>query len=360
MKSKTAEKLFFIGARILLALVVLNFALSAQQPEPPAPKPENTQTAAQVLIPKNSASEKTAEPSDAPTPPETAIVVEELIHLNDILDVDVLGSLEYDWRGTPDSEGFLSQLPLAKDSVFALCRTEGELAQDIAAAYSKILRNPEVVVRVVDRSARPTARILGAVRTPARMRIERPASLKEIIVLAGGITERASGEIKVFRPAFLSCAGTHAVQNQSETLTIKIADLAAGKIEANPFVRIGDIITVEEAQPIFVTGAVAAPQAVLVRNQKMTLTRAIASAGGALKNDSKITIYRRSENGEPKIIEADFEKIRKKQAEDVALEAFDIVEVGDSGSERKTRPPLVTGWETTQVNQANLPLRIVN
>lgn len=51
------------------------------------------------------------------------IRLEELIHLGDVIDVDVLGSLEYDWRGRLDSQGFLSEIPFTKEPVFGLCRT---------------------------------------------------------------------------------------------------------------------------------------------------------------------------------------------------------------------------------------------
>ena len=338
------------------------FDVSAQKPEA-TPATENKQSSARVVDSSNAESGEaaTTENSEANAKNET-FAGENLIHLGDVIDIDVLGSLEYDWRGQLDSSGFLTALPYTKNSVFGLCHTEEELAGSIAVAYAEFLRNPQIIVRVVDRSARQQAKIFGAVKTPLRLQIERPAHLNEIIVSAGGITERASGEIKIFRPANLSCSSPHQVQAESQVLAIKISDLLAGKSEANPLIRMGDIVTIEEAKPIFVTGDVAAPQTVFFRNQKITLTRAVASAGGTGKDTSKITIFRRTADGISKTIEADYQKILKNQSEDVVLEAFDIVEVGEraGGKTAKSQTPFPVAGETNQSNLTNLPLRIFN
>src|SRR5687767_9091315 len=81
-----------------------------------------------------------------PTPtPETKTQSDNelnLIHLGDLIDVDVVGSFEYDWRGTLTPEGFLNGLESLESEVFALCRSEEQLASEIAKAYGKFLRDP--------------------------------------------------------------------------------------------------------------------------------------------------------------------------------------------------------------------------
>ncbi|MDQ4122672.1 MAG: SLBB domain-containing protein [Acidobacteriota bacterium] len=340
-------------AAVSLAAASASAKIFAQKVEP---TPAINQSSAQ-LSEEKAAKQENGENKSA----SSAVRLEDLIHLGDVIDIDVLGSLEYDWRGRLDSEGFLSGIPYAKEPVFALCRTEEEIAAQLTEAYSKILRKPEIVVRVVDRTERQQARIYGAVRTPLRFQIERPVRLNEILVLTGGIGERASGEIKIFRPPYLSCISPNSAQAESQMITVKISELLAGKSEANPFIRTGDIVTVEEAKPVFVAGGVAAPQTILLRdNQTMTLTRAIASAGGAVKNAVKVTIFRRSSDGVTQQIEADLEKIRRKQADDVSLEAFDVVEVEGTLRADKTKPPTVAGFDANQPNQANPPLRVIN
>src|SRR5688572_12535390 len=92
----------------------------------------------------------------------------EQIHYGDLVEVDVVGSLDFDWRGGLTPEGFLDGLERAESPVYALCRSEGEVATAVAERYRRILRDPNVVVRILDRSNRALAYISGAVKTPQR------------------------------------------------------------------------------------------------------------------------------------------------------------------------------------------------
>jgi len=303
-----------------------------------------------------------------------------LIHLGDLIDVDVLGSFEYDWRGTLTPEGFINGLDSLENRVFGLCRSEEDIAREIAKSYSKFLRDPQVVVKILDRSNRPNSTLFGAVKTPQRVQIKRPVFLNELIILAGGFTEKASGEIQIFRPASLSCAAIVPPQTQTtETdnksrerfisarqdngslfINIRITDLLSGKKEANVQILAGDVVTVLEAQPIYVIGGVTTPRQIATRSQ-MTVSRAIAGAGGLTKNAdaSKVTIFRRVKN-ETKIIEIDLDKIKANQAEDIVLQAFDIVEVSQKGNAKRKYPPIVKVDDIGVENSSKLPLLIID
>jgi protein involved in polysaccharide export with SLBB domain len=319
-----------------------------------------------------------------PTPDIQAQVQSEtelkLIHLGDEIEVDVLGSVDFDWRGTLTPEGFLNGLEALENRVFGLCRTEEEVAHEIAKSYSKLLRDPKVVVKILDRSNRPNSTLFGAVKTPQRFQIKRPVFLNELIILAGGLTDKASGEIQIFRPASLSCAEVLEQKNNlaktdgetrerfisarqdngSQFINIRITDLLGGKKEANVQILAGDIVTVLEAKPIYVIGGVNNPRQIATRAQ-MTVSRAIAGAGGLSKDAdaTKITIFRRAEN-ETKIIETDLEKIKADQAEDVVLQVYDIVEVSQKGSARRQYPPMVEVDDLSPQNSSKMPLRIID
>ncbi len=303
-----------------------------------------------------------------------------LIHLGDLIDVDVIGSTEYDWRGTLNPEGFLNGINFVENPVYGLCRSEEDVAVDVAKGYSKLLRDPQVIVRILDRSNRPSSVLYGAVKTPQRFQIKRPVLLNELIIVSGGITDKASGEIQIFRASGSNCL-SKAAETSDQTISlsennerfvtasqgsnpqfinIKISDLLAGKKEANPLILSGDIVTVLEAQPIYIIGGVANPKQIST-NSKITLSRAIASAGGVAKDgdEKKITIFRRG-GTETKIIEADLEKIKAEQQEDIVLQAFDIVEVEQSGREKRKFPPLIRTDDAADKNPSKLPLRIVN
>jgi protein involved in polysaccharide export with SLBB domain len=315
--------------------------------------------------------------SEAKTQSDTEL---NLIHLGDEIEVDVLGSFDYDWRGTLTPEGFLGGLEALENPVFGLCRREEDVALEIAKAYGKILRDPQVVVRIVDRSNRPHSTLYGAVKVQQRFQIKRAVYLNELIILAGGFTDKASGEIQIFRPASLSCAEIAPPQNQtaepddknrerfiaarqdsgSQFINIRITDLLSGKKEANVQILAGDIITVLEAKPVYVIGGVNTPRQIATRSQ-MTVSRAIAGAGGLSKDAdaTRITIFRRA-GGETKIIETDLEKIKANQAEDIVLQAYDIVDVSQKGNEKRKYPPLVKTDEASSENSRKLPLRIID
>lgn len=263
------------------------------------------------------------------------------IHFGDLVDIDVVGSVDYDWRGTLTPEGFLDGFDLIPKQIFVLCRSEADVAAEITTEYARLLRDPKVNVRVIDRSNRAVATLNGAVRIPHRYRIQRAVRLNELIVYAGGILDSASGEIRIQRPKDLSCGGENALvveQTGPNVLLVKISDLLKGTADANPFVLSGDIVTVLEAYPIYVIGGVARPGKIDSREQ-ITLSRAISIAGGLTKKVEKdrIKIYRRG--GEQAIIEADLEKIEAGSAEDPVLKPFDVVDVTITGGRPRRLPP---------------------
>ena len=304
-----------------------------------------------------------------------AISTENLIHPGDLIDVDFVGSVEYDWRGTLTPEGFLNGLDFADQPVYALCRDETQIAAAVAAAYSKLLRDPQIVVKVIDRSNRPPATIYGAIKNEQRFQIMRPVRLNELIVLAGGLTDRTSGEIEILRQPRLNCLsdetavptgdGTErarfiaAGENQeTQIIKLQIADLLSGKI--NPPIFSGDTVTITEAAPVYIIGGVVTPQKISFRNQ-LTLSRAIAAAGGLAKDADAgtLTIFRR-DGAATKIINADYGKITASETDDIILQAFDIVEVAVKGRGKSKYPPVVKTADAERKIAGQLPLRIVD
>jgi protein involved in polysaccharide export with SLBB domain len=317
-------------------------------------------------------------PSETPKPNsennQKIIAESDLIHFGDLIDVDVIGSIEFDWRGTLTPEGFLDGIDFTEGPIFALCRSEEAVAADVAKAYGKILRDPKVVVKILDRSNRAVSVIAGAIKTAQRFQIKRSIFLNELIIISGGLTDKASGEIQIFRPKYLSCVSVKATEgetrerfittgaedNGSQFINIKISDLLSGKKEANPQILNGDIVTILEAQSIYVIGGVETPKKISFRSE-VTLTRAIDSAGGLARNAdaTKITIFRRV-GSETKIIDADLEKIKAQKADDIVLQALDIVDVAQSGREKRKFAPIINVLDLNEQNAAKLPLRVID
>ncbi|CAN5159568.1 hypothetical protein BH20ACI2_BH20ACI2_04160 [soil metagenome] len=289
---------------------------------------------------------------------------DELVHYGDVIDVDVVGGFEFDWRGTITPEGHLDGLETFDVPIFALCRTESEIAADIARAYAKILRDPKVIVRIIDRSNRALARVDGAVRTPTRFSIRREVTLKELLVLAGGFISGASGEIIIFRPVNLSCNRTIELpappqDNRSQTTIIKINDILSGKVTSDPVILSGDIVTVSRALPVYVIGAVNNPGTIYLTSD-LTLSRAIETAGGMAKDagGNTATIFRRSGAG-TSAIEVDLAKIKRGEMEDEVLRSFDIIDVPAKGGGKRKYPPASPATGVRDPTWAQMPLKIV-
>lgn len=293
---------------------------------------------------------------------------DDLIHFGDLIDVDVVGGFDFDWRGTLTPEGFLDGANSYGDPIFALCRSESEVAADLKKAFSKFLKNPEVIVRLIDRSNRAVVTLDGAVRYPQRFQLHRVTHLRELIVLSGGLTDDASGEIQIFRPKSLTCAGRGSIPaspsdndtrdgNDAQTMVISVSDLLKGTGAADPAIQSGDLITVRRAVPIYVIGGVNNPRPIYAR-AKMKLTQAIAIAGGMAKDadGGHVTVFRRV-GTDTSIFDVDLNKINADGPGDLELKAYDIVEIGQKGRPARKTPPIVGNISSGRIGV--LPLRIV-
>ena len=109
-----------------------------------------------------------------------------------------------------------------------------------------------------------------------------------------------------------------------------LSSVRLGKEEANPVIYPGDVIVVQKASPVYITGEVVAPQGIYLKEGGLSLTEAIAKIGG-VRREAKtkdIKIYRLKANSKDReIISANYDQIKKGLQKDVILEPYDIVEV---------------------------------
>jgi polysaccharide export outer membrane protein len=298
-----------------------------------------------------------------------------LLGPGDVLDLRVFNEPQFNGPLVVNDEGKI-EVPFVDEAISARCRTDREIKQDIVTALSKYIKRPQVSLRVTEMRSRPPAVVFGAVRQPARVQMQRRAKLLDIIASSGGVTEAAGGNVQVFHTEPIMCAepedeivkplatvaATDATQVGYEIYSL--SDLKLGKDDANPVIRPGDIIIVQEAQPVYITGAVVSPTGLYLK-QGLVLKQALAMVGGLRKEAkaSEIIIWRRKEGSqEPERIVVNFSDIRKGKAEDIALQPYDIVEVkDDSGSKKNVLKGLLTGTLTTgaSVFGQTLPTRIL-
>ena len=120
-----------------------------------------------------------------------------LLGPGDLLDVRVFGQADLNSLVEIDSEGNISSLPFLEAPIRAQCRSDKDVQQDIAKAYAKYIKNPQVSVRISERKSRQPATISGAVKSPMQVTMLRKVRLHELLTKAGGWTERASGTVQI-------------------------------------------------------------------------------------------------------------------------------------------------------------------
>lgn len=264
-----------------------------------------------------------------------------LLGPGDVLDIRVFGQPDLSTTAAQiDSDGNLSSLPFLETPIPAKCRTDKQVQKDIAAAYSKLVKNPQVSVRIAERNSRQPATVFGAVRQSSRVEMKRKVRLNELIAVSGGFTERASGTIQILHTEPLMCPEP-GEEEEAKPIDgtkiplqiVKISELRAGKVEANPVIRPGDYVLVTEAEPVYITGAVLSPNGIYLRDQ-LTLTRALAMVGGTRKEAklSEVLIYRQIPGStKQETIKVDVSAVKKNQAPDPLLQPYDVIEVKEAG-----------------------------
>jgi protein involved in polysaccharide export with SLBB domain len=278
------------------------------------------------------------------------------IGAGDVLSIIVRKAPELSMEAVRVDQRGLIRIPMIDDAVHAACKTESELAIHIATLYLEYKNNPSVDVFVREFQARPVA-VIGAVNAPGQFRLQRQVRLLELLSFAGGPSPRSGRVINIIHAGGPNICETKASDSNSavapqELSVYKLYDTLKGKEGSNPFVQPGDIVSLLEADQVFVIGHVNAPQAIFLRDQPITILRAIAIAGGPARdaNTSKVRIIRQinGSDGKQEIL-VDLKAIQKQKAADVLLLPDDIVEVGSSVG--KTILGMLTGVVPAVVSQ---------
>jgi polysaccharide export outer membrane protein len=276
-------------------------------------------------------------PIVSPTVPQLAIVQPKeeryRIGLYDVLDVTVYKHPELSQGNIKIDDLGRIRLPRIDAPVSALCKTENELANEIIDIYKRTyLRDPYVTVVVKEQNSQPLS-VIGAVKKPGSFFTNRRLTLLELISYAGGPdVEFAGTQVQVARVGGISgCANNESAVMSDEGVTYfgyELSEVLNGK--TNPLMRPGDIVVILEADKIYVTGNVNKPQSISMK-QKITLSQAIAAAGGVLPatKKSQVRIVRQGTGGQTKSVDLmfDLNAINDKKIPDPVLQANDIVEV---------------------------------
>ncbi|MBV8859476.1 MAG: polysaccharide biosynthesis/export family protein [Acidobacteria bacterium] len=253
-----------------------------------------------------------------------------------------------------------------QNEIKAAGMTTNELQEQLRKFYTKYKRNPQVVVKVREYNSQPVA-INGAVARPGQFQLRRPVRLLELLQFySGGATEKSGGRIQIARMPALGMCETKPANGATPIdeatapsfLSFKLEDTLKGDERANPFLQPGDVITLPEAKEAYVVGNVLRPGPVLLRDEHLTVTRAIAMVGGRMPDTrkEKVRIIRPNPNGgESQEIPVDIAAIENHKAEDIVVQANDIIEVPVAGGKRLLRNLM----NTVVPAAGNLPVQVI-
>lgn len=344
-----------------------------------------TVTSAQTSVPTRTVDAPVATSSGGTS--TAAGIRDYLLGPGDVLELKVFNETQFDGTLEISNDGTVI-VPFVETPITAVCRRIEDVRVDVITALGKMLKRPQVNLQIKERRSRVPASVYGAVQSPTRFEMYRRVRLLELISYSGGFTERANGTIRVFHtPQSFVCGEEEKTfgipssdSNSTATATTttasldpmqvrfdeyRIEDLKRGIESANPYIRPGDIVKVEEAEPVYITGAVVQPQGVFLR-EGLTLSRALAQVGGVRREakTNKIRIIRSKPNSneKPELLAVNYKAIRDQKEPDILLKPYDIIEVGEAnafsgGRIGDTFLNLVTGAAGSFAGQ--LPVRVL-
>lgn len=341
---RAAHKRLLMAAAFLSLLCGMSSATSAQQTN----NSDGQTTPAPIT-----AQQATAEEVRSPTPSTDKLY---RIGPGDTLEIRVFKMPDLSAITSVDNRGMI-RLPKLDGEISAACRTEVELGREIETLYMKYLRTPSVTVYIKEYNSQPVS-VVGSVIRPGPFQLRRPMRLLDLLSVAGGKTDAAGKDVHVIHtPGSFRCVERNLTVVTADDISqiidsYNLASTLRGEDESNPYVSPGDTVTVPEARRVFTVGNVNRPTAIPIRDEPITVTRAIAESSGLAVDTKKsaLKIIRRNPNGGPNLeIAVNLDAINNRQAEDVTLQAGDILEVPASRSRQLVRgifgsliPSLVT------------------
>ena len=218
--------------------------------------------------------------------------------------------------------------------------TANELEKEIRELLAeKYLQNPNVNVFIKEyRSQRIS--IMGAVEKPGIFDVGGQKTILDLLAMAGGLKEDAGKLLFLIRPPKSEEETTQGKKDfeatKPKTFVVDLEELLVkGDLTLNLPLLHGDVVNVPVSGKIFVGGQVKSPGGFPLKGKKVTLSQAVALAGGlapkAAGAETRILRYSDKET-DKEIILADVYAIHEGKAKDPYLKENDIVIVPMSGT----------------------------
>lgn len=162
-----------------------------------------------------------------------------LIGAGDSLQIFVWGNPDLSTTVPVRPDGRITT-PLVED-VVASGKTPTELAREMEERLSRYIKNPVVTVTVTSFVGRHSEqiRVVGAVTQPQSIPYREQATLLDVMIQVGGLTEFAAGNKATL---------VRTIDGKQHKLRVRLADLVSeGDISANVAVQPGDVLFVPES-----------------------------------------------------------------------------------------------------------------
>lgn len=221
--------------------------------------------------------------------------------------------------------------------------TSSELEKEIRDLLAeRYLQDPNVSVFIKEYRSQRIA-VMGAVEKPGVFEVTGQKTILDMLAMAGGLRgthENEAGQLLfLIRPPRpeeeISKEKKDSYEQMPKTFVIDLEELLVkGDLTLNLPLMHGDVINVPVSGKIFVGGEVKNPGGFPLKGKKLTVSQAIAMAGG-LKTEasgSEAKIFRYTGKGtEKETLSVDVYAIEKGKTEDLFLKENDIIIVPTSG-----------------------------
>src|SRR5690242_4461842 len=114
----------------------------------------------------------------------------------DVLDIRVYNRPQLSREAVRVEGSGMIRMPLIESEIQAACRTEGELAKEIATGYAKYYKNLQVDVFIKEYHSKQVA-VIGAVNEQSRFELQRRVRLLELLTYAKGPSPKAGQTINI-------------------------------------------------------------------------------------------------------------------------------------------------------------------
>jgi polysaccharide export outer membrane protein len=300
--------------------LVMSLSVFGQPPQNPLPPDQNTQQP-----PANQSQRPTQLPDDSIRPNYVLGASDQI--LIRAPEADEINEKPF----RIDAEGNVN-LPMV-GKIHAGGMTVQELEADLVRRLREFIRNPQVIITVVQFHSEPVF-LVGAFRAPGIYALQGRRTLIEMLSSVGGLQPNASRRIKVTRhleygPIPLPNAVVD-TDRQISTVEIGLGSLRenvnpAEDIVLEPF----DVIAVERAELVYINGEVGKVSAIeLGERDSISIVQALTLAGGMGKeaDRGKVRILRSIANTTRRAaIEVDVQRIFDGKDNDFPLLANDVL-----------------------------------